>query len=299
LSFELNASNQPIRKYFNETGIDDYFGHIEYSEVTNWQRLFEDTYPQGWYSYIKDQVGTVYKVWDQNTKQIVDNRTYDSFGNLISQAGTTKTPLGFQGKYYDAESGLNYFYHRYYNPAIGRFTSEDPIGLKGGINMFVLAGNDVINNVDPYGLDALANNEKVKNGICCILERSGRLLGDTYYGEKAFVAYTDFSIVYGKGTSGQRTTTDKFPTTNNGYAPAGYFHTHPSDGGDNSSREDIDIYNIFGNIYTLGRHRITEFTGKTSKMLGMITGIINWCIANRSKWEGECNKNCPKKTSSD
>jgi RHS repeat-associated protein len=152
LSFELNSANQPIRKYFSDSNIDDYWGHLEYSEVTNWQRLFEDSYPQGWYSYIKDQVGTIYKVWDQNTKQIVDNRTYDSFGNLINQSGSTKTPLGFQGKYYDAESGLNYFYHRYYNPAIGRFTSEDPIGLLGGLNMYEVMGNDAINSIDPFGL---------------------------------------------------------------------------------------------------------------------------------------------------
>jgi RHS repeat-associated protein len=170
LSFELNASYQPIRKYFADAGIpegdsitsclaeprqsdaiDDYWGHIEYSEVTNWQRLFEDTYPQGWYSYIKDQVGTIYKVWDQNAKQIVDNRTYDSFGNLINQTGTIKTPLGFQGKYYDQESGLNYFYHRYYSPSIGRFTSEDPIQFEGGLNFHTFSSSNPINFIDPFG----------------------------------------------------------------------------------------------------------------------------------------------------
>jgi RHS repeat-associated protein len=150
--------------------MDDYLGHIEYSEVTNWQRLFEDTYPQGWYSYIKDQVGTIYKVWDQNTKQIVDNRTYDSFGNLISQAGTTKTPLGFQGKYYDAESGLNYFYHRYYNPAIGRFVSEDIIKVDSNPdkNLYFFVKNNSINLTDPRGLSPEnSTNNPFEPGECC------------------------------------------------------------------------------------------------------------------------------------
>lgn len=152
ISFELDSTYQPIRKYFTENGMDDYFAHVEYSEVTNWPYVLDANYPQGWYGYIKDQVGTIYKVWDLSAKQIADNRTYDSFGNLVSQSGTTKTPLGFQGKYYDSESGLNYFYHRYYNPAIGRFTSEDPIGLNGGFNLNSFVGNSPTNYIDPKGL---------------------------------------------------------------------------------------------------------------------------------------------------
>jgi RHS repeat-associated protein len=152
LSLELNASNQPIRKYFTESGMDDYFAHLEYSEITDWGQIFQDFHPQGWYGYIKDQVGTIYKVWDHNARSVADSRTYDSFGNLISQTGTTKTPLGFQGKYYDQESGLNYFYHRYYNPMLGRFISEDPIGFGGGLNLNAFVNNNPTNSTDPQGL---------------------------------------------------------------------------------------------------------------------------------------------------
>jgi RHS repeat-associated protein len=125
---------------------------MEYSEITDWGQIFQDFHPQGWYGYIKDQVGTIYKVWDHNAHQVADNRTYDSFGNLISQTGTTKTPLEFQGKYYDQESGLNYFYHRYYNPAVGRFISEDPITVKRGLNLFEFVRNNALNFKDPLGL---------------------------------------------------------------------------------------------------------------------------------------------------
>jgi RHS repeat-associated protein len=124
----------------------------EYSEITDWGQIFQDFHPQGWYGYIKDQVGTIYKVWDHNAHQVADNRNYDSFGNLISQTGTTKTPLGFQGKYYDQESGLNYFYHRYYNPTLGRFISEDPIGINSGVNMYRFVRQNPINQTDSFGL---------------------------------------------------------------------------------------------------------------------------------------------------
>jgi uncharacterized protein RhaS with RHS repeats len=40
----------------------------------------------------------------------------------------------------------------YYNPTIGRFTSEDPIGLNGGINLSLFVSNNPIYYIDPLGL---------------------------------------------------------------------------------------------------------------------------------------------------
>ena len=50
-------------------------------------------------------------------------------------------------------TGLMYSRNRYYDPASGRFTQEDPIGLAGGINLYGYAGGDPINYSDPFGLD--------------------------------------------------------------------------------------------------------------------------------------------------
>jgi RHS repeat-associated protein len=36
-------------------------------------------------------------------------------------------------------SGLLYRRNRYYDPATGRFTQEDPIGLAGGVNLYGFA----------------------------------------------------------------------------------------------------------------------------------------------------------------
>jgi len=296
MTYELNDQYQPIRKYLTGSGgIDDYEGHLEYSEITDFPHVFYPDYRQPWYSYMKDQVGTVYKVHSMKTRSIAESRVYDSFGNLVNQTGTATTPLGFQGKYYDAESGLNYFYHRYYNPAIGRFTTEDPIGVNSGPNMFVFAGNDTINYIDPLGFDALTDNENVKGGMCCILERSGRLTGSNYTGEKSFVVYADNSIIFGGGKSTSSSTTGKFPRINNGCNPAGYFHTHPPGGPDNPSGADMGIYKILGcDVYVLGGKRITKYCGKATKTVSLINGIIGWCLSNRNKWECECNKNCPR-----
>jgi RHS repeat-associated protein len=49
-------------------------------------------------------------------------------------------------------SGLLYRRNRYYDPATGRFTQEDPIGLAGGINVYGFAEGDPVTYSDPYGL---------------------------------------------------------------------------------------------------------------------------------------------------
>jgi RHS repeat-associated protein len=56
------------------------------------------------------------------------------------------------GQYYDEETGLHYNYHRYYNPATGRYLTPDPIGLEGGINLFLFVLNNPLIFIDPYGL---------------------------------------------------------------------------------------------------------------------------------------------------
>jgi RHS repeat-associated protein len=61
------------------------------------------------------------------------------FGNLI----TGKT---------DA-SGLQYMRNRYYDPATGRFTQQDPIGLAGGLNLYGFVSGDPVNFSDPFGLN--------------------------------------------------------------------------------------------------------------------------------------------------
>jgi RHS repeat-associated protein len=51
-------------------------------------------------------------------------------------------------------SGLLYRRNRYYDPATGRFTQEDPIGLAGGLNLYGFANGDPVSYRDPYGLSA-------------------------------------------------------------------------------------------------------------------------------------------------
>jgi hypothetical protein len=46
----------------------------------------------------------------------------------------------------------HYNHHRYYDPRIGRYITTDPIGLKGGINLYSYVQNSPVNSIDPLGL---------------------------------------------------------------------------------------------------------------------------------------------------
>ncbi len=60
--------------------------------------------------------------------------------------------LRFPGQYHDEESGLYYNVFRYYDPATGRYTQTDPIGLLGGMNSFAYAESGPLKKHDPLGL---------------------------------------------------------------------------------------------------------------------------------------------------
>lgn len=60
-------------------------------------------------------------------------------------------PLRLPGQYFDDETGLNYNLFRYYAPECGRFISQDPIGLAGGLNLYAYAPN-TLRWIDPWGL---------------------------------------------------------------------------------------------------------------------------------------------------
>ena len=80
---------------------------------------------------------------------------FDAWGNEVAvgptESGGPEIETRFPGQVADAESGLRYNRHRYYDPDTGAYTRPDPIGLNGGPRMqsYVADPNQW---VDPLGL---------------------------------------------------------------------------------------------------------------------------------------------------
>lgn len=83
---------------------------------------------------------------------LLSSDNYGPVGGPMTTVDTVTNPLRFAAREYDAETGLYFMRARYYDPALGRFISEDPIGLGGGINPYTYAADDPVNNTDPLGL---------------------------------------------------------------------------------------------------------------------------------------------------
>ena len=83
--------------------------------------------------------------------QVVKTYSYDPYGIEKNPDPTDTNPFRYCGEYYDAETQNIYLRNRYYDPATGRFITEDPIG--DGLNWYVYCGNNPVIFIDPWGLE--------------------------------------------------------------------------------------------------------------------------------------------------
>ena len=80
---------------------------------------------------------------------VVERMQYEAFGQ---GAGSTLTRYGYTGRERDALTGLMYYRSPWYDPQQGRFVSEDPIGIEGGLNLYAFVDDDPLNSRDALGL---------------------------------------------------------------------------------------------------------------------------------------------------
>ncbi len=106
------------------------------------------------YYFHTDQIGTPLEMTDAEG-QIVWQAKYRAWGAVEKLVvNEVEQNLRFQGQYFDVETGLHYNTFRYYAPEIGRFITQDPIGLLGGYNLYQYAPS-AIGWIDPQSLATL------------------------------------------------------------------------------------------------------------------------------------------------
>lgn len=99
---------------------------------------------------IPDLLGSIVGSMDADTGTLT-KFAYRPFG----ASAAAPTPFGYTGQRIDLEAGGIYYYRaRAYSPVLGRFLQPDPIGYKGGLNLYAYVENNPLNLIDPSGLSA-------------------------------------------------------------------------------------------------------------------------------------------------
>jgi RHS repeat-associated protein len=91
---------------------------------------------------------------------VLERYAYSAFGiRRIMAADFTRRStssytwdFGFQGQFRDSETGWYNYGYRFYVPLLGRWINRDPIGVRGGVNLYGFTMNKSINRNDRYGL---------------------------------------------------------------------------------------------------------------------------------------------------
>jgi RHS repeat-associated protein len=139
---DLDTSNHVLVRYLYGVEVDDILTRTQVSGTTATVT-----------AYLRDRLGSVRDLLQFNTQTIVDHLDYDGFGNATQTATVMSDRYQFTAREFDANTGLQYNRARYYDPATGRWLSEDPLGFGAGDpNLYRYVRNDATNASDPSGL---------------------------------------------------------------------------------------------------------------------------------------------------
>lgn len=100
---------------------------------------------------VSDETGSVIGLIDGTT--VSEQFAYDAWGAPTASPASSTSRLRWQGLVWESDSTrLYYARNRWYDPQVGRFMTEDPIDIVGGINLFAFATGDPIGGRDPLGM---------------------------------------------------------------------------------------------------------------------------------------------------
>lgn len=153
---ETNGSGAPLAMYSYYPGVDRPHAMLRSNKR---------------YYFAQDLQGNVIGLID-SVGNVVQTYNYTPYGEAVDDMGVSVVnPYRYKGREWDAEARLYYMRARYYDPMLGRFISDDPIGLDGGINPAMFVAGDPVGRLDPSGL------------LCVLFER------DIYYRHHGVSSY--------------------------------------------------------------------------------------------------------------
>ena len=143
---DFNGSGALLTRYVSGPGmvngaaVDELLARTSSGGTTAW--------------YLTDKLDSVRDVVN-SAGSVLDHVVYDSFGNIVTETNAGNGDrFKFAGMQYDAPTEQYFVKARWYSSALGRFTSQDPLGFGAGdTNLVRYVANDAIDHVDPGGMD--------------------------------------------------------------------------------------------------------------------------------------------------
>ena len=133
---EVDSAGNVLARYTQGSHIDEPFAELR----------------SGTISYYEDDGGDSVTSLTSSAGAVANSYAYDSFGKLTASTGMLVNPFSYTTREFDQETSIYYYRARYYDPSVGRFISEDPIGFGGGTHFYRYASNNPVLFDDPLGL---------------------------------------------------------------------------------------------------------------------------------------------------
>jgi RHS repeat-associated protein len=149
---ETNSSGTVVARYAQALKMDEELAMLR-SGTTSY--------------YEADGLGTATSL-SNSAGALAQTYTFDSFGNLTASSGSLTNPFRFTGREWDTETNLQFSRFRYYDPTVGRFLSEDPLGFKAASNFYPYVDNSRLNTETLWDSYATAPRSKLTASINAI-----------------------------------------------------------------------------------------------------------------------------------
>jgi len=177
----------------NEDGDDGQIAHNLVGEVNLSQIYTPKITKNPMVSYYAfDGLGSVADVTDV-TGNITDGYRYDAYGATLSGGKNKDNHYQFVGRMgveNQAYIGLLYMRNRWYDSNVGRFMTQDPSDIQGGLNLYRYCINNPINSMDFMGLCGSSSNSSLQ-----------KYLYGTDYTSQGLTTNLDYQLLYDQPTS--------------------------------------------------------------------------------------------------
>src|SRR6202521_2991396 len=130
---ETNASGGVVARYSQTTEVDEPLAMLR-GGTTSY--------------YEQDGLDSVTSL-SNGAGALAQTYTFDSFGKQTASSGSLVNPFQYTARELDSETNLYFYRARYYDFAVGRFLSEDPLAFDAGLNFYNYVNGNPTNLADP------------------------------------------------------------------------------------------------------------------------------------------------------